>query len=168
MTHIGRRDTLHAISGWLYELANLTAGSAPLNDAKAKVASIATALADDFPADAFSRQSLIAVARECKFFPSYAELVAVLSPWWREHRPTPTAIAGPAAYEHIPTPRRMPTKEEIEDISASAARAIADIKAMGTEATRAIENRPQARYLPREMLNRHYAQAGIAGPKVQP
>ena len=48
----------------------------------------------DFPDEAFCLGSLEAVATQCKFAPSYAELRGHLAEWWRRHRPTPTAIPG--------------------------------------------------------------------------
>ena len=87
-----RRDQLHAVSSWLNDLANLTAGPTPLADSKPKIATLAAALGEEFPSAAFNRNSLLAVARACKFFPSYSEICEVLSPWWKDHRPTPIAI----------------------------------------------------------------------------
>jgi hypothetical protein len=86
---VSNREHLRLVTSWLSDLANLTAGTAPLADAKTKVAAIAGMLAEDFPAGAFTRQSLAVVARTCKFFPSYAELCDTLSPWWLQHRPPP-------------------------------------------------------------------------------
>ena len=87
-----RRDLLHAVSSWLNDLNELTAGSKPLADSKPKIASLAAALGEEFPPGAFTRQSLLVVARANKFFPSYAEICELLSPWWKDHRPTPIAI----------------------------------------------------------------------------
>lgn len=89
-----RNDVRH-VAGWLTDLANLTAGSAPLADSKTKIAALALILAGDYPGIAFNRHSLSAVARQCRFFPSYAELCEHLGAWWRDHRPTPVAIASP-------------------------------------------------------------------------
>ena len=93
------RDHLRVATSWLNDLANLTAGPTPLADSKPKIATMAAALAEDFPAAAFTRQSLVVVARAAKFFPSYSEICAILSPWWKERRPKPIAIASdqPAA-----------------------------------------------------------------------
>jgi hypothetical protein len=90
---VSNRDHLRQVTGWLSDLANLTAGTAPLVDAKTKIAAIASMLAEDFPAGAFTRQSLNVVARACKFFPSYSELCSTLGPWWIEHRPPPSQVA---------------------------------------------------------------------------
>jgi hypothetical protein len=90
---MNQRDRLHNVTSWLNDLANLTAGQAPLADSKAKVATMAAALNEEFPITAFTRQSLLVVARGCKFFPGYAEICAILSPWWLEHRPPPSQLA---------------------------------------------------------------------------
>ena len=89
------RSHLHVVTSWLNDLNDLTAGSAPLADSKRKITALASALFDEFPPGAFSRQSLLVVSRAYKFFPSYAEICEVLSPWWKDHRPAPVAIAAP-------------------------------------------------------------------------
>jgi len=89
------RNHLHAVTSWLNDLNDLTAGQTPLADAKRKIAAIALMLAEEYPAGAFTRQSLVIVAKANKWFPSYADIVAVLSPWWKEHRPQPQLLAAP-------------------------------------------------------------------------
>ena len=88
-----RRDHLHAVSSWLNDLNELTAGARPLADNKPKIATLASALSEEFPPGAFTRSSLLVVSRAYKFFPSYSEICETLSPWWKDHRPMPTAIA---------------------------------------------------------------------------
>jgi hypothetical protein len=82
------------IGSWLSDLATLTAGSAPVADAKVKIAALAGMLTTEFPPDAFTRDSLQHVARACTFFPSYAELTRALSGWWREHKSDVQAKIG--------------------------------------------------------------------------
>lgn len=82
-----RRDSLHVVTSWLTDLANLTAGSTPLADAKTKIAAMALALADEFPPAAFTQPSLFHVSRAHSFFPSHAELTRTLGAWWSEHGP---------------------------------------------------------------------------------
>lgn len=91
-----------AVVSWLNDLATLTAGNAPLADSRAKVAALTGMLATDYPPEAFSRASLRHVARECKFFPSYAELVAILDAYRRAndallipHEPPPRESTEP-------------------------------------------------------------------------
>ena len=86
------------VAGWLNDLAVLTAGSAPLADAKARAATMAGVLADDYPTAAFCRPSLTHVASKCRFFPSYAELCEHLGGWWQGHRPEPSTVYTPDAW----------------------------------------------------------------------
>lgn len=79
---------LKHVSGWLFDLANLTVGTPAQVDIRPKVASLASVIADAFPQDAtFSKASLIAVAHHCPFFPSFAELHVKLNDWWQENKP---------------------------------------------------------------------------------
>ena len=82
------------IGTWLNDLAALTAGAAPLADAKAKVAALTAMLNDQFPPEAFTRTSLEAVASNCKFFPAYAELQKQLASWWKNNKPPQRALSG--------------------------------------------------------------------------
>jgi hypothetical protein len=162
------RRNLHNVTGWLSDLANLSAGTTPLADAKVKIASLATALVEIYPPAAFTRQSLLAVAKNCKFFPSFAELCAALTPWWNENRPVLPAL--PAPYEHIPTPpRERATTQELESVRDIVARGIA---AMNADFD-AVYARPQAaeavhvtRQLTRDTLAEAYRAASVKGPKV--
>jgi hypothetical protein len=74
------------VRDWLKALGSLTAGSLPGAEVDAKLGTYAPLLAQDFPPSAFCPASLAAVARQCKFFPSYAEICDLLSPWWRAYR----------------------------------------------------------------------------------
>ncbi len=102
------RARLQAITSWLNDLANLTAGQVPLADAKSKIAALALALAEDFPLAVFTRRSLVDVARDLKWFPSYSELCAVLSPWWKAHRMPVSAI------EHDPSGLAKIARESVD------------------------------------------------------
>jgi hypothetical protein len=79
------KQQLQIVSKWLNDLADLTAGHQPLADAKTKLAALAPALAEEFDASAFNRNSLVAVARQCKFFPTFSEAYEALSGWRRDH-----------------------------------------------------------------------------------
>jgi hypothetical protein len=93
---MNQHNHLRNITGWLTDLANVTAGTAPLADAKTKIAAMALLLADEFPeAGTFSRRALASIAAECKFFPSYAELRKNLAEWWKANRPERPALPGP-------------------------------------------------------------------------
>ena len=87
------RNHLHTVTSWLNDLNDLTAGATKLADSKRRIAALASVLFEEFPPGAFTRQSLIVVSRAYTFFPSYAEICKELSPWWKDHRPTPIAIA---------------------------------------------------------------------------
>ena len=82
-------------------------------------------LQDEFPAAAFCQDSLAAVARQCQWFPSYAEVARHLSAWWREHRPSPPALPPPPA----PEPRPPPTPEELEHVRRACADVVASLRA---------------------------------------
>lgn len=107
---------LQHVMGWLADLANMTAGSAPLADIKPKITTMAAMLADKFPAAAYCRQSLDAVASECRFFPPYSDVIKHLGGWWRVHRPEQPTIPAPQAdhwkTHEIPKPRDPPTEAE--------------------------------------------------------
>jgi hypothetical protein len=95
MTTNPRSDVLH-IKHWLADLANMTAGSAPLADAKPKIDTMAAMIATELPVEAFTPLSLRAVATDSKFFPSYSDLHRLLSNWWDANRPREVfALPGP-------------------------------------------------------------------------
>jgi hypothetical protein len=111
------KQQLQIVSKWLNDLADLTAGSQPLADAKTKLAALAPALAEEFDASAFNRNSLVAVARQCKFFPSFGEAFEALSGWRRDHpKQQHDAIAGP----DIGPNERLRRKHEAERADAEA------------------------------------------------
>jgi hypothetical protein len=83
-----------AIRDWLKALAVLCAANVSKAELSGKLNAYVPMLAQDFDRGAFSPASLAAVARQCKFFPSYAELAEALAPWWRENRPPQRAIAS--------------------------------------------------------------------------
>ncbi len=75
------------VRDWLKALGTLTAGSMPHAEANARVDAYVPLLVCDFPPGAFTGDSLKAVARECKFFPAYAEVIQHLGAWWKSARP---------------------------------------------------------------------------------
>jgi len=79
---------------WLKALGALIAPSMTQQEFAGRINVLAAALAREFPPGAFCPASLAHVARQCKFFPNFAELCEYLSPWWKEHRPKPIAIAA--------------------------------------------------------------------------
>ena len=77
---------------WVAMLAKLVAPMDATRAAKA-LTDMLPMLAD-FPDAAFTLDSLDAVAAQCKFPPSYAELRGHLADWWKQHRTLPSAIVG--------------------------------------------------------------------------
>src|SRR6185295_8697341 len=104
------------IAGWLNDLAVLAAGNERVADAKAKIAAAAGMLAERFPAEAFTRKSLDAIASQCVTLPNYAELVAKISRWWKDNRPPPSATALRLEEQrYVPKSMREPSAAEQDD-----------------------------------------------------
>jgi hypothetical protein len=84
------------VRDWLKSLGLLCAGTGSVKDAQAKAAAYVPMLAREFRTEAFTVASLAAVARACKFFPSFGELTTALSAWWEDNAPTANVplIAG--------------------------------------------------------------------------
>jgi hypothetical protein len=94
---------LRHVTGWLADLANHTAGTAALVDAKEKISSMAATLADVFPDQAcFTRESLVAIATQNGFFPGFGTLHVQLTEWWSKHRPVKYAVPSDLASASIP------------------------------------------------------------------
>lgn len=114
------RTDLQHIRDWLKALGSLCAGAASPSDASSKIAAYAPLLAADYPQAAFGPASLAAIARQCKFFPSYAELCEHLSAWWKENRPKPEA--APALYSpnrRTPAEWRAYAEQSWRDVTAA-------------------------------------------------
>lgn len=75
---------------WLSRLAVITSPGNGEAVTLGAIATMGTLIGLDFPPDAFTIESLAAVAAESAFWPSYADLGKRLGAWWREHKP-----AGP-------------------------------------------------------------------------
>jgi hypothetical protein len=96
MSGIDQR-TYEIVDKWLRSLGVLCAGTMAADEARTRCAAYASMVAGEFPVAAFTQKSLEAVARECRFFPSYGELVEYLGKFWRDHKPAFLALpsAGP-------------------------------------------------------------------------
>ena len=76
---------------WLKALGALTAGTMSAAEARAKIGAYQVFM-DQWPAWALTPKSLEYVARQCKFFPAYAELCEHLGAWCKDNRPAQLAI----------------------------------------------------------------------------
>ena len=78
-----------------------------------RLAAYVPLLMDRFPDGAFTTASLEHCARHAvKGFPTYGELAAWLSDWWRDHRPLPPLLEKPKEAPPL-EPRVPPTEEEV-------------------------------------------------------
>lgn len=108
-------ERLHAVSEWLDDMAKLIAGSRPVPDLKEKLAMYAIGLVDDFDADAFTRKTAFAVAKECNFFPTYGELCDKIIACRKTEKANRLALPGPGMHQcfkcgaYFPTVRAMGT-----------------------------------------------------------
>jgi hypothetical protein len=86
------------VAAWLRRLGSLTGSNMSLEDARQRVEAYADMLRGKYPASAFTRESLEAVAAESKFFPSYGEVCQRLTALWtKPAAPPQPAIAGAKA-----------------------------------------------------------------------
>jgi hypothetical protein len=103
-----------AVRQWCLSLVVLSAVRISRDEVETKLAAYAGLLAREFPAGAFTADSLAHVAAAAvKGFPTYGELVASLRVWWADHRPLPPMLEPPP-----PPPPRDPTPEELARIRA--------------------------------------------------
>lgn len=91
MSRIDQR-TYELAREWLESLGILCAGNMTVEDAKMRCTAYASMAIDEFPASAFNQKSLGAIARKCKFFPSWGELSEHLSAWCKENKPEVLAL----------------------------------------------------------------------------
>jgi hypothetical protein len=141
---------------WLIDLGKLTAARSSHDEAADFVASCAPMLAMRFPDPAFNVRSLEAVAAQCKYIPTYGELVALLRAWWQAYRPPQAALPPPPSRQ-----RGEPTPDEIQHVT----RVVEDtIAALRSAVQPPEDHRPVARCLSREQLNQAYERAGVQGP----
>jgi hypothetical protein len=90
-------ETLRHIARWVGRLANITRhGSAGL-DAET-LRDLATLLAKQFPAGAFTTDSLAATVDGQEWFPPFATIADRIGEWWRDHRPAVPALPAPDGY----------------------------------------------------------------------
>ena len=117
-------------------------------------------LAMRFANETFTTASLEAVAAECKYMPTYGELVALLRDWWRDHRPRQQALPPPPIRQ-----RDEPTAEEREHVARVTAETLA---ALQSSAQPLQDRRQLSRFLSEAQLRLAYEQAGVRGPRPCP
>lgn len=93
------QKTYEIVDKWLRSLGVLCAGTMTADEARTRCAAYSGMIAAEFPVAAFTLKSLEAVARECRFFPSYGELVDHLGKFWRDHKPPVLALASSSQRE---------------------------------------------------------------------
>lgn len=87
---------------WCQSLGVLSAVSISRQESEMKLAAYVPLLVDRFPDAAFTQASLEHCARNAvKGFPTYGELAAWLSDWWRERRPPVPAITQATPTEQL-------------------------------------------------------------------
>ena len=155
------RAHLEAVVRWLNDLATISPPAPGGQELQSRIAGLASLLAGDFPPAAFSRDSFKAVARECKFFPSYAEVCAILSPWWRQHRPLPPLLPEP-----MPEPLPERTPEEIVHVEALVRQTVAALQHREREWPESRELPTTWKDMTRAELAEAYKRAGIKGPDL--
>lgn len=138
------------IRRWLISLGNLTVPIASDAEANTKLDALVPMLARRYPEWVFCRRTLDAVAERSKFFPVYAELVAVLDPWTREHRPPQAALPPPARPSPEPYVPPAFVRREVSRVAAALGRP-KDVAPA---------------HLDRATLNSQYAAHGLRGPKA--
>ena len=147
---IRNRPKIGAVRQWVEALGVLCCDTMTPTEAEMKVIAYVPMLQADFPPEAFTQDSLSAVARQCKFFPAYGDVYTHLSAWWRERRPMPVALPEP-----MPPPRPEPTDEErahvrelVQGLTASLkSKPLYSEETPGVLQIHDIEGRPRAHYL---------------------
>ena len=154
------------VRDWLKHLGALIAPSMTEQEFDGRINLLAPELAAEFPTEAYNQESCRAVARECRFFPNYAEACTHLSAWWRQHRFIPWPPPHTPAAE--PAPR---SEAELQHVSIATRRVVADLQAaaLEREAHRAKAepvHQTRRRQLTRAELNEAYRREGLKGPQV--
>ena len=142
---------------WLIQLGKLTATRISTDEAADFVDTMLPMLKMRFPAAAFTLLSLEHVAAQCKYLPTFGEIVGHLSEWWHQFRRLPALPYEP------PKVAQIHSAEERAHASWAASQAIAAIRSTAQP----VEDRrpPTPRYLSREDLVRAYRAAGVEPPK---
>jgi hypothetical protein len=122
---MANQTALVIVREWCQSLGVLSAINVSRAEAEMKLAAYVPLLVREFPAGAFTADSLAHVAAAAvKGFPTYGELVASLRVWWADHRPMPPLLEPPPA-----PPPRDPTPEELARIRALVEEVTARVRA---------------------------------------
>jgi hypothetical protein len=128
LTEIARTTTgrtpIGTVRDWLTALGVLTADTGSRAEADMKLRAYVPLLQDAFPAAAFTQASLQFVAEQCRYFPTYADVVLHLRTHWRATRPTPVALPPPAPIRQRPPP----TPDEIAHVERVTAETVAALR----------------------------------------
>lgn len=84
------------IRQWLTQLGRLTSAKIEAEEVANYLDAFTPMLAERFDDSAFSVKSLEHVAAQCRYLPTYGELVPLLTTWVRQHRETQRMLALPA------------------------------------------------------------------------
>lgn len=153
------------VRNWLKMIGALNVGAMTSDEFEWRLQVLTSALADDFPNEAFTPASAKHLASQTKYFPVYGEAFPLLQAWWREHRPTPPAIAWQPAPE--PIPERTP--EELQHVSTVTKRILAELSRHAIETAaryRAPDTPISRREMTRAELTEAYKRAGLRGPEL--
>lgn len=148
------KQTTHVsvVRQWCQSLGVLSAVSISREEAELKLRAYVPMLMDRFPDGAFTTASLEHVAAHAvKGFPTYGELATWLSDWWKEHRPLPPLLNGPAKEAPRPEPREPPTEEEVAYVHARVQQIVGAMRSPLSE--RNDDARPRPAYLSPGMLD---------------
>jgi hypothetical protein len=129
---------------WCSTLSVLTAVAISRQEAELRLAAYVPLLMDRFPDAAFTQSSLEHVAHQsAKGFPTYPELCAYLSDWWRANRPPLPALPPPPPIRE----RDPPTPAEIEHVERVTRETVAVLAALRSSEQPADDRRPSALHL---------------------
>ena len=85
-------QAIDIVRDWLKALGALVAASMSAEEAHSRLSAFVPLLVDEFSERYFSPDSLRFVAKQCKFFPTYGELVDHLNAWSRQVKPQHVAL----------------------------------------------------------------------------
>jgi hypothetical protein len=139
------------VRDWLKKLGTLISPAMTQQEFAGRINVLAPELVQEFPPDAFTQETARLVARQCKFFPNFAEICTALEPWAKEQR---TA----KEYAALPPPREQSTEPYDPGPAPD--------WCFDRGVTKAGTIRPTALPLTRGQLTEAYRQAGIKGPQV--